>query len=171
MLTNLLLLIVMGRPGIAPFFGAGDPDDMSDALPQALTLTAIVITFAISAFLWVFSSAYWGARSDVWGLGALLYECLAGAPPFGGQGLAGFVAPAGDDEADDAPGVLLVGEDDFVEHSLEGAFVARRAGVEGEGHIASAGQFTTGDACHSVFRLGCARMTLHAGQSLGVGGG
>jgi multicomponent Na+:H+ antiporter subunit C len=49
--TNLLLLIVMGRPGIAPFFGAGDPEDMSDALPQALTLTAIVITFAISAFL------------------------------------------------------------------------------------------------------------------------
>ena len=49
--TNLLLLIVMGQPGIAPFFGAGDPDDMSDALPQALTLTAIVITFAISAFL------------------------------------------------------------------------------------------------------------------------
>ena len=49
--TNLLLLIVMGRPGIAPFFGAGDTADMSDALPQALTLTAIVITFAISAFL------------------------------------------------------------------------------------------------------------------------
>ena len=49
--TNLLLLIVMGRPGIAPFFGAGETDDMSDALPQALTLTAIVITFAISAFL------------------------------------------------------------------------------------------------------------------------
>ncbi len=49
--TNLLLLIVMGRPGIAPFFGAGTKDEMSDPLPQALTLTAIVITFAISAFL------------------------------------------------------------------------------------------------------------------------
>lgn len=49
--TNLLLLVVMGQPGIAPFFGAGDIADMSDALPQALTLTAIVITFAISAFL------------------------------------------------------------------------------------------------------------------------
>jgi len=50
--TNLLLLIVMGRPGIAPFFGAAaSPDEMSDPLPQALTLTAIVITFAISAFL------------------------------------------------------------------------------------------------------------------------
>ena len=49
--TNLLLLIVMGQPGVAPFFGAADPDEMSDPLPQALTLTAIVITFGISAFL------------------------------------------------------------------------------------------------------------------------
>jgi multicomponent Na+:H+ antiporter subunit C len=49
--ANMFLLIVMGRPGIAPFFGDGDPEDMSDPLPQALTLTAIVITFAISAFL------------------------------------------------------------------------------------------------------------------------
>lgn len=49
--TNLLLLIVMGAPGIAPFFGSGDVSEMSDPLPQALTLTAIVITFAVSAFL------------------------------------------------------------------------------------------------------------------------
>lgn len=50
--TNLLLLIVMGDPGVAPFFGAAaSVDDMSDPLPQALTLTAIVITFAVSAFL------------------------------------------------------------------------------------------------------------------------
>jgi multisubunit Na+/H+ antiporter MnhC subunit len=50
--ANLLLLIVMGKPGVAPFFGdASSPDEMSDPLPQALTLTAIVITFAVSAFL------------------------------------------------------------------------------------------------------------------------
>lgn len=47
--TNLLLLIVMGVPGGAPFFGS--EGEMSDSLPQALTLTAIVITFAVSAFL------------------------------------------------------------------------------------------------------------------------
>jgi len=47
--TNLLLLIVMGAPGLAPFYGA--EGEVSDPLPQALTLTAIVITFAISAFL------------------------------------------------------------------------------------------------------------------------
>jgi len=48
--ANLLLLIVMGAPGLAPFFGVAK-DRMSDPLPQALTLTAIVITFAVSAFL------------------------------------------------------------------------------------------------------------------------
>lgn len=47
--TNLLLLIVMGVPGSAPFYGA--EGEISDPLPQALTLTAIVITFAVSAFL------------------------------------------------------------------------------------------------------------------------
>ena len=47
--TNLLLLIVMGVPGRAPFYG--EEEAVSDPLPQALTLTAIVITFAISAFL------------------------------------------------------------------------------------------------------------------------
>jgi multisubunit Na+/H+ antiporter MnhC subunit len=47
--VNLLLLIVMGVPGEAPFRGA--TGRTSDPLPQALTLTAIVITFAVSAFL------------------------------------------------------------------------------------------------------------------------
>jgi multicomponent Na+:H+ antiporter subunit C len=47
--VNLLLLIVMGVPGSAPFYGV--EGQMSDPLPQALTLTAIVITFAVSAFL------------------------------------------------------------------------------------------------------------------------
>lgn len=51
--TNLLLLIVMGVPGNAPFFDpeSGSAGDVSDPLPQALTLTAIVITFAVTAFL------------------------------------------------------------------------------------------------------------------------
>ena len=47
--ANLLLLIVLGPPGIAPFYG--DEGRVSDPLPMALTLTAIVITFAVSAFL------------------------------------------------------------------------------------------------------------------------
>lgn len=47
--TNLLLLTVMGFPGVSPFYG--DEGRLSDPLPQALMLTAIVITFAVSAFL------------------------------------------------------------------------------------------------------------------------
>ena len=47
--TNLLLLVVMGVPGEAPFYDA--EGEISDPLPQALTLTAIVISFAVTAFL------------------------------------------------------------------------------------------------------------------------
>ena len=46
--TNLLLLSLAGPPGAPPIAGAGAS---SDPLPQALILTAIVITFAVSAFL------------------------------------------------------------------------------------------------------------------------
>jgi multicomponent Na+:H+ antiporter subunit C len=49
--TNLMLLIVVGAPGLAPFAGDATPEEMSDPMPMALTLTAIVITFAVSAFL------------------------------------------------------------------------------------------------------------------------
>jgi multisubunit Na+/H+ antiporter MnhC subunit len=50
--TNLLLLIMAGPAGVAPIVGDDvSPEQMSDPLPQALILTAIVITFAVSAFL------------------------------------------------------------------------------------------------------------------------
>jgi len=50
--TNLLILIMVGEAGIAPIFDESlDASDYTDPLPQALILTAIVITFAVSAFL------------------------------------------------------------------------------------------------------------------------
>jgi len=50
--VNLLILIMGGRSGFAPIFDESiDPSDYNDPLPQALILTAIVITFAVSAFL------------------------------------------------------------------------------------------------------------------------
>ncbi len=50
--VNLLILIMAGRAGVAPIVEDGvAPEDYSDPLPQALILTAIVITFAVSAFL------------------------------------------------------------------------------------------------------------------------
>lgn len=50
--VNLLILIMGGPAGVAPIYEEGlDPSAYNDPLPQALILTAIVITFAVSAFL------------------------------------------------------------------------------------------------------------------------
>jgi len=50
--TSLLIVIVAGPAGTAPIADEGASSlEMADPLPQALTLTAIVITFAVSAFL------------------------------------------------------------------------------------------------------------------------
>jgi multicomponent Na+:H+ antiporter subunit C len=64
--TNLLILLMAGRAGVAPIVEEGvDPAEMSDPLPQALILTAIVITFAVSAFLMALIYRSWRlARED-----------------------------------------------------------------------------------------------------------
>lgn len=49
--TNLLIFLTSGSFGAAPIYGTADPEDMSDPLPQAFILTAIVITFAVTSFL------------------------------------------------------------------------------------------------------------------------
>ena len=49
--ANLLLLLSAGRRGEAVLVGSGDPRTFADPLPQALALTAIVITFGVIAFL------------------------------------------------------------------------------------------------------------------------
>lgn len=50
--VNLLLLHMAGVPGAAPITSSGLTfADMTDPLPQALILTAIVITLAVTAFL------------------------------------------------------------------------------------------------------------------------
>lgn len=50
--TNLLLLATGGYAGLAPMFSKEtDPRDYNDPLPQALILTSIVISFAVTAFM------------------------------------------------------------------------------------------------------------------------
>ena len=49
--VNLLFLIASGEPGGAPFIGTDRGRDISDPLPQAMVLTAIVIALATAAFL------------------------------------------------------------------------------------------------------------------------
>jgi len=50
--VNILIYLMSGAPGLAPILGEGvDPDEISDPLPQAFILTAIVINLGITAFM------------------------------------------------------------------------------------------------------------------------
>jgi multicomponent Na+:H+ antiporter subunit C len=46
-----VLILGGGRAGGTPIVGTGPAEEMSDPLPQAMILTAIVITLAVTAFL------------------------------------------------------------------------------------------------------------------------
>lgn len=62
--TNILLITSGGGGGIPPVIGKGDPGDFSDPLPQALALTAIVITFGVTAFLLAMAYRSWQLTHD-----------------------------------------------------------------------------------------------------------
>ncbi|HKU01378.1 MAG TPA: Na(+)/H(+) antiporter subunit C [Arthrobacter sp.] len=50
--TNLLILATGGYAGLAPLFSKDTPaQEYNDPLPQALILTSIVISFAVTAFM------------------------------------------------------------------------------------------------------------------------
>ena len=50
--VNLLIVLSSGQSGRPPVLREGvDPASVSDPLPQAMVLTAIVITFGVTAFL------------------------------------------------------------------------------------------------------------------------
>ena len=57
--VNLLMLAVGGPPGAAPITGNTPEVQMADALPQAMVLTAIVITLGVSAFLLAMAHRSW----------------------------------------------------------------------------------------------------------------
>lgn len=56
---NILILVAGGRAGDAPIIGTTDPEDMSDPLPQAMILTAIVISLGLTAFLMALAYRSW----------------------------------------------------------------------------------------------------------------
>ena len=57
-----------GPRGLAPILGYADPEEMSDPLPQALILTAIVITFGVAAFVLAMIHRSWAlARNEAVG--------------------------------------------------------------------------------------------------------
>jgi multicomponent Na+:H+ antiporter subunit C len=61
--ANLLLLAAGGRAGDAPIVG-DETSSPTDPLPQALALTAIVITFGVTAFLLALAYRSWQLRHD-----------------------------------------------------------------------------------------------------------
>jgi multicomponent Na+:H+ antiporter subunit C len=62
--TNVLVLSTGGPAGLAPILGYSDPEQINDPLPQALILTAIVITFGVSAFLLAIIHRSWRLARD-----------------------------------------------------------------------------------------------------------
>lgn len=57
--ANLLLLLSGGDRGVAPIIGATGGEPVADPMPQALALTAIVISFAVTAFLLALAYRSW----------------------------------------------------------------------------------------------------------------
>ena len=65
--ANVLLLATGGAAGLAPLISKGtDPAQYNDPLPQALILTSIVISFAVTAFMLALIYRTWQlGRADV----------------------------------------------------------------------------------------------------------
>ena len=61
--VNLLILLA-GRSGAAPLVDGVPAGEMSDALPQAMVLTAVVITFGLTAFLLAVAYRSWYLSGD-----------------------------------------------------------------------------------------------------------
>ncbi|MGX5695699.1 sodium:proton antiporter [Agromyces soli] len=62
--VNILIFLMSGAPGLAPILSDGvTADDISDPVPQAFVLTAIVINLGITAFmLALIYRSWWLAR-------------------------------------------------------------------------------------------------------------
>lgn len=56
---NILFMLASGRAGRAPLSNLYEPAQMSDPLPQALVLTAIVITLGLTAFVLAMAYRSW----------------------------------------------------------------------------------------------------------------
>jgi multicomponent Na+:H+ antiporter subunit C len=59
-----ILLVTAGRRGEPPLIGTGDRRDFADPMPQALALTAIVITFGVTTLLLALAYRSWLLTRD-----------------------------------------------------------------------------------------------------------
>jgi multisubunit Na+/H+ antiporter MnhC subunit len=62
--TNVLLLSTGGPRGGPPLVGRTPPGEMSDPLPQAMILTAIVITLGVAAFVLALIHRSWALDDE-----------------------------------------------------------------------------------------------------------
>lgn len=62
--ANLLLMTASWSRGPAPIISSGYEGPLADPLPQALALTAIVITFGVTAFLLALGFRSWQLTFD-----------------------------------------------------------------------------------------------------------
>jgi multicomponent Na+:H+ antiporter subunit C len=59
-----ILMVTSGNRGNAPIIGNGPDAELADPLPQALALTAIVISFGVTALLLALAYRSWLLTSD-----------------------------------------------------------------------------------------------------------
>jgi multicomponent Na+:H+ antiporter subunit C len=59
-----VLLITAGHRGSPPIIGVGDAADFADPVPQALALTAIVISFGVTTLLLALAYRSWMLTTD-----------------------------------------------------------------------------------------------------------
>lgn len=59
-----VLLVTAGRRGRPPLVATGDTSEFADPLPQALALTAIVITFGVTTLLLALAYRSWLLTQD-----------------------------------------------------------------------------------------------------------
>jgi multicomponent Na+:H+ antiporter subunit C len=59
-----IVFVTTTRPGQAPLIGSGQTAEFSDPLPQALVLTAIVISFGVTALLLALAYRSWLLTRD-----------------------------------------------------------------------------------------------------------
>ncbi len=62
--VNVLLISAGGRGGRAPILDGSETGPVSDPLPQAMALTAIVITFGVIAFILALAYRNWTHDGD-----------------------------------------------------------------------------------------------------------
>ena len=59
-----IVFVTATRRGQAPIIGTGDPETFADPMPQALVLTAIVISFGVTALLLALAYRSWLLTRD-----------------------------------------------------------------------------------------------------------